>query len=367
MTDRQSARRVAFPPLGVLSLVAEKYLQILGMQVVLLPPTSQRTLDIGIRNTPETLCVPCKLLFGNYVEAAERGANEIVMLGGAATCRLGYSVAQHVQRLEAMGFAVRAHTLDLNRLWQDMLRLTAAFGQQLPVHELIGPLRFLFTLLDLTDELERSTLHIRPLERERGATERAYAAALVRITALQDRQQLDQEKESILEQVRSVSQVEQRPLLRVGLVGDLYTILTPFMNHNLEVELGRMGVEVQRWFQQTAQIYVPLPRPLPQTRWMRAVRAGSSYLSREVGGFAMTVVGEAALMVEEHEVDGLIHVAPFNCTPEIVAQGALVALQREKGVPVLNLSFDEQTGRAGVMTRLEAFVDMLWAARRRGR
>jgi predicted nucleotide-binding protein (sugar kinase/HSP70/actin superfamily) len=82
-----------------------------------------------------------------------------------------------------------------------------------------------------------------------------------------------------------------------------------------------------------------------------------------VGGFARVTIGEATVMAKE-EVDGLIHVAPFNCTPEMVAQSALVKLQREKGMPVINLTFDEQTGRAGMMTRLEAFVDMLWAARR---
>jgi hypothetical protein len=49
----------------------------------------------------------------------------------------------------------------------------------------------------------------------------------------------------------------------------------------------------------------------------------------------------------------------------MVAQSALVKLQREKGMPVLNLIFDEQTGRAGMMTRLEAFVDMLWSARQK--
>jgi benzoyl-CoA reductase/2-hydroxyglutaryl-CoA dehydratase subunit BcrC/BadD/HgdB len=43
----------------------------------------------------------------------------------------------------------------------------------------------------------------------------------------------------------------------------------------------------------------------------------------------------------------------------MVAQSALVKLQREMGIPVLNLTFDEQTGKAGMMTRLEAFVDML--------
>ncbi len=359
-------RKVAFPPLGILSLVAEKYLRALGVQVVTLPPTSRRTLDIGTRNAPEKLCIPCKLLFGNYVEAAERGADEIIMLGGSGTCALGYSVAHYVQRLRQMGFDIQAHTFDLYHVWPDIFRLTGVFYGQRAVHKLIGPVRFVMALLNLTDELEQCTLRVRPREQERGATEKAYATAVARIAGLSGRQQLNQERESILEHVRSLAQVD-RPLLRIGLVGDVYTILTRFLNHNLEVELARLGVEVLRSFRFTGQISVPLPPPLPQDRWFRALRAGSQYLRRDVGGFALSVVGEAVLMVQEEEVDGLIHVAPFNCNPEAVAQGMLVALQREQGVPVLNLSFDEQTGRAGVVTRLEAFVDMLWAAQRRRR
>jgi hypothetical protein len=40
-------------------------------------------------------------------------------------------------------------------------------------------------------------------------------------------------------------------------------------------------------------------------------------------------------------------------------------LQRECRVPVLSLSFDEHTGRAGLLTRLEAFVDILERRRQR--
>ena len=123
-------------------------------------------------------------------------------------------------------------------------------------------------------------------------------------------------------------------------------------------------MEVRRWFRFTPRVMPSLPGPLRRDRGAQAARAGSRYLARDVGGFARVTVGEAALMAQG-EVDGLIHVAPFNCTPEIVAQSALVALQRECGVSVLNLSFDEQTGRAGVSTRLEAFVDMLWMARQK--
>ena len=125
-----------------------------------------------------------------------------------------------------------------------------------------------------------------------------------------------------------------------------------------------MGVEVWSGFRFNINLAPLLPFILRQDRRARVMRAGTRYLERDVGGFARTTIGEASVMVEE-EVDGLIHVSPFNCTPEMVAHSALVKLQREEGMPVLNLVFDEQTGRAGMMTRLEAFVDMLWSARRK--
>jgi predicted nucleotide-binding protein (sugar kinase/HSP70/actin superfamily) len=357
-------RRVAFPSLGVLSLVAEHYLEALGVPVVETPPITRRTLDIGVRGTPEGLCIPCKLLFGNYVEAAECGATDIIMLGGPGTCRLGYSAALQAQRLQSMGFPIRAHTWDLRRQQQDLVRLTRTLTEGRPLHELVEPVRFLLGLLDLMDAVEAAAFWVRPRERTRGATEEAWTAVTARTVALRDRGQLEAEREAILRIMLRVERAPDRPVLRIGLVGDAYTILCTFLNHNLEVQLGRMGVEVQRWFRLGGRINLPLPFVLRRDRVAQARRAGSRFLERDVGGFARSSVGEAALMAEG-EVDGLIHVTPFNCTPEVVAQSALVALQREQGVPVLTLSFDEQTGRAGVLTRLEAFVDLLGAARGR--
>jgi predicted nucleotide-binding protein (sugar kinase/HSP70/actin superfamily) len=45
--------------------------------------------------------------------------------------------------------------------------------------------------------------------------------------------------------------------------------------------------------------------------------------------------------------------------PEIVAQTILPAVSRETGVPVMTLVVDEHSAEAGIVTRLEAFVDML--------
>ena len=51
-------KKVAFPVFGELSIVAEIYLITLGVDVIAPPPVSQRTLDIGVQNTPVALCIP---------------------------------------------------------------------------------------------------------------------------------------------------------------------------------------------------------------------------------------------------------------------------------------------------------------------
>ena len=49
--------------------------------------------------------------------------------------------------------------------------------------------------------------------------------------------------------------------------------------------------------------------------------------------------------------------------PETVAQSILPRVSRECDLPVISFILDEHTGTAGLLTRLEAFVDLM--ARRR--
>jgi intein/homing endonuclease len=48
-----------------------------------------------------------------------------------------------------------------------------------------------------------------------------------------------------------------------------------------------------------------------------------------------------------------------NCMPESSVRPILQKISQDKNLPFLSLSLDEQTGEAGLQTRLEAFVDML--------
>ena len=59
----------------------------------------------------------------------------------------------------------------------------------------------------------------------------------------------------------------------------------------------------------------------------------------------------------------MVHLAPFTCMPEIVAQNIMPSTKED--IPVLTVLYDEQMARPGMITRLEAFVDLLKFRRRR--
>jgi predicted nucleotide-binding protein (sugar kinase/HSP70/actin superfamily) len=72
------------------------------------------------------------------------------------------------------------------------------------------------------------------------------------------------------------------------------------------------------------------------------------------------LVGSAFHYLERADVDGIIHMAAFGCGPDSFT-GELIEreLRRQGKKCYLNLTIDEHTGEAGVVTRLEAFLDML--------
>jgi hypothetical protein len=88
----------------------------------------------------------------------------------------------------------------------------------------------------------------------------------------------------------------------------------------------------------------------------------SKYLSifvyAVIGGHGINSIGEIAIYAK-NGYDGVIQLAPFSCIPEIMAKGIVPRVSREEGIPVMTIFIDEQTAAAGVITRLEAFLDLL--------
>ncbi len=103
--------------------------------------------------------------------------------------------------------------------------------------------------------------------------------------------------------------------------------------------------------------------PTAVRQYAKVVRSAAPYLPVNVGGHGQESVGETVL-AKAHGMDGVIHLFPFTCMPEIIAQNILVKVSRDLDIPVLSLMISEQTGVAGLETRFEAFCDLLEGRRR---
>ena len=92
----------------------------------------------------------------------------------------------------------------------------------------------------------------------------------------------------------------------------------------------------------------------------------SGYMPYAIGGYAH----ETVKAIDDYEslgFDGIVQLMPAGCMPEIVAKTVFENNADGKNLEVLHLVFDEMTGDAGYLTRLESFADMLAARKRKGK
>ncbi len=186
-----------------------------------------------------------------------------------------------------------------------------------------------------------------------------YRQALQEIDLAATREEVNR---AAIKRTAELEKLEQhnQPLLRLGLVGEIYTILEPSCNYDIIEQLGRMNVEVYRSVYTSDWVNDHLLGGLVKRSNRREILSSSRpYLNYFVGGHGRETVGYAVKFARQH-FDGIIQIGPLTCMPEIVAQSVLGQVGEKEGIPVMTMYFDEHAGAAGIKTRLEAFVDMLY-------
>lgn len=140
--------------------------------------------------------------------------------------------------------------------------------------------------------------------------------------------------------------------LRVGVVGHAYNLYDNSVNLDLLAKLERLGCEVL-----TSEM-------LSEDE----VRAESGRLSKPIyWSSGRRILAAATRLRRERLVDGLIHLESFGCGPDsMIGEIAERETRRLSDLPYMALTIDEHTGEAGLVTRVEAFVDMLERRRRAG-
>jgi predicted nucleotide-binding protein (sugar kinase/HSP70/actin superfamily) len=367
MTDLPSpSLKITVPHMGRIDLAYAKVLRDRGVEVIVPPRPNAHSLELGSRVSPEFSCLPFKLNLGNMIEALEMGANTILTYGGCGPCRFGYYSCLQEEILKDLGYQFAMGTTDD----PDRMSSTVATIRQITGIESrwegFRIFYFMMKRLSAADQARRLSQRIRPRERDNGAASEAYQKAIEWIEATSSPHELRQVRRRIRRLFSSIPLVARdQPLVKIGIVGELFMVEEPNANFQLENRLGEMGALVERgiWLSEWLNERFHF-EPWKRGRTKRAERLARGYLDHSAGGESLISVG-GAIDFAERGFDGVVHVMPFTCMPEIVAQGILNRVTRELSFPVLTLIIDEHIGEAGVNTRLEAFVDLLQARRSR--
>ncbi|MFC1979369.1 CoA protein activase [Chloroflexota bacterium] len=354
--------RVGMPHMGNVYLPFKALFQRLNVDFVIPPVNNQHTLSLGVKHSPEGLCIPFKLTLGNLIEAAEMGADTLLMPGGCGICRLGYYAKVQEQILRDLGYHVQIVQLGVaERKIFGLLEMIKHVSNNAPWFRILSAFRLGLAKLNTMDKIERMVQKIRAVERLKGTANQLYIEAIDAIDKADDYNRLKAVQKEYINQLNQVTkEPDFRPLI-VGITGEFYVVLEPFSNMDVEIELGKLGVEVRRTtFISEWTKFSWFLNPLGVDEKERIHRAAQPYLKRDVGGDGWESVGEKVLHAEEY--DGLVHLAPFTCMPEIRAQNIMPTTR--ENLPVLTILCDEQMAKPGMLTRLEAFVDLLEQKRR---
>jgi len=343
--------RVSFQHIGNMWIGLKAVADRIGFDLVVPPITSQHTLSLGTRYSPEMVCLPFKLTLGNMIESLEMGADTLITIGQYGPCRFGY-----YHRLQEIILRDLGYEFELLKQSNGMVRMIKYFTNGASLREIFLAFRFGLAKLKALEEVERLVHRTWAIEQNKGSANQIFRDATKAIDSAGDHRAIKQAKRVHLQKLRDIPTISLSNPLKIGVVGEFFVVVDPFANMDVEIELGKLGVQVERpqsvleWLD-----FNPFTLLLGLREKDRSFKAAKPYLSRYIGGDGLQSVGEKVLHAKDW--DGLVHIEPFGCLPEIMARNIMPSTKEQ--LPVLNLMFDEHTGRAGVINRLEAFVDMI--------
>ena len=147
----------------------------------------------------------------------------------------------------------------------------------------------------------------------------------------------------------SLDTPENTGMINVALISHGYNIYDERACMKIFDKLEKMGVNVYSALQLTNE------------QMMEGI---ASMCVHEYWANSAEMTGAAGHYLKDNKIDGIITLNAFGCGPDSLMVESITRKAKAAGKPMLSLTIDEHTGEAGFITRLEAFIDMLFHKKR---
>lgn len=289
----------------------------LGAEVLVSPITTKEILDRGVRIAEDETCLPVKLAFG-HAEAL-KSRTDFLFLPRHKSLEPGRYMCPKVIGLPDM-------------LARNLEGLPPILSPEISVIQDPGALRKAFS------SVARS---LGAREPDVGKAYRLALGELDRYRRLIQEGWLPEDAGNRL--LGRTSRGPSNHPLKVAVIGHSYVSCDPHISMNLLKRLEDMGA--------TPMISDMVP-PEELERHLTSLRKDLFWT------FGRRLLGAGFHFAARPDCNGIILLSAFGCGSDSLIEPYVVNAARGR-VPLLNLTVDEHSGEAGLVTRLEAFLDMI--------
>src|SRR5271157_742695 len=145
----------------------------------------------------------------------------------------------------------------------------------------------------------------------------------------------------------TVPKQKEVPQLRLLLLGHGYNLFDTFVNLDFHKKLKNQGAEV-----------ITLEN-LPESVFVKPVVINVSLRNYWTHEEEILCAARHFLHEARGEIDGVIFLISFACGPDSLISELIMRDMKVVNIPFLALIIDEHSGEAGLLTRIESFVDMI--------
>ena len=346
-------KKITYPQMGNYSVPIYYLLRhILHIKVIKPNKITAKTIELGSKYSPDFVCMPFKYTLGTFIEGLDKGANILLQAGGG--CRYGYYSELQEKIIKNLGYDFTYISLvskgKINKL--EVYKKIKKIDKKLNIFKCLYYLFITIKMTKYMDELEDYIRMNKAFEENKGEFDKVYNELLSVFGNTTCYTYLFRNYLKYKKIIKNIKVNKGHNHLKVGLIGELYTLMEPFANYDLENLLYKYNVEIKRF---TNVTYLLFRKRKAVINFMKKMK---NYFIYRLGADAHDNIYRAKLLCE-NDYDGIIHIKSSFCTPEIGAMPIINKVCKEYNVPIIYFSFDSNTSMVGIETRVEAFIDML--------
>ena len=245
--DAVKGRNISFPRYAEYNCAFRFIIEeAIGAKYIMPPAITRRTMELGAKYSPDFVCTPFKTTLGSMIEALEAGADTLLMTHGL--CRLGYYGELQEQILRDLGYKfefVNLSEYDMSKK-KEYIRIVRRLNPKAhPAKFLAGFMEGL-RMVEYLDEMTAEYYKNCGFDASGGEYKRIYQDFLTAMYTAGSRGEVEAGYRTAKSALRRVPLKKPQRPLRVGLVGEFYTVMDAFSNLEVEQKLADMGVEVHR-------------------------------------------------------------------------------------------------------------------------